>query len=71
MKARRWDSRDEADDEIAGRKQECAGAVFPNVFESELELAVGAKFQAVLSKRGAVIYLDAEADRSKVELRAT
>ncbi len=51
MKARRWDSRDEADDEIAGRKQECAGAVFPNVFESELKLAVGPEFQAVLSKR--------------------
>jgi len=53
MKARRWDSRDEADDEVAGLKQNGAGAVFPDVFESELELAIGAEFQAVLSKRGA------------------
>jgi len=53
MKARWRDSCDEADDEVAGRKQDSAGAVFPNALESELELAVGAKFQAVLSKRRA------------------
>jgi len=51
MKARWWDGRDEADDEVARRKQECAGAIFPDALESELEFAVGAKFQAVLSKR--------------------
>ena len=27
MNARWWDCRDEADDEVAGRKQECAGAL--------------------------------------------
>jgi len=48
-----WDCRDEADDEVAGLKQDSAGAVFPDALESELELAVGAKFQAVLSKRRA------------------
>jgi len=53
MKARWWDSGDEADDEVAGRKHDNAGAVFLDVFESELKLAVGAKFQAVLSKRRA------------------
>ena len=42
-----------ADDEVARLKQNGAGAVFPDVFESELELAVGATLQAVLSKRGA------------------
>ena len=52
MKARWWDSCDEADDEVARRKQNGACAVFPDVFESELELAIGAEFQAVLSKRG-------------------
>jgi len=51
MKARWWDSRDEADDEVARRKQECAGAIFPNALESELELAVGVTLQAVLSER--------------------
>jgi|GEM_PF-2040545 len=45
------DSGDEADDEVAGRKQECAGAVFPDALESELELAIGAELEAVLSKR--------------------
>jgi len=40
-----------ADDEVARLKQNGAGAVFPDVFESELELAIGAEFQAVLSKR--------------------
>jgi|GEM_PF-1791047 len=53
MKARRWDGRDEADDEVAGLEQECAGAVFSNALESELELAVGAELEAVLSKRRA------------------
>ena len=53
MKARWWDSCDEAGDEVARRKQNGAGAVFPDVFESELKLAIGAEFQAVLSKRGA------------------
>jgi len=54
LKARRRDSGDEADDdEVARLQQECAGAIFPNVFESELELAVGAEFQAVLSETGA------------------
>jgi len=48
-----WDCRDEADDEVAGLKQDSAGAVFPDALESELELAIGAEFQAVLSKRGA------------------
>ena len=51
MKARWRDSRDEADDEVAGLKQNGAGAIFPNALESELELAVGAKLEAVLSKR--------------------
>jgi len=51
MKARRRDSRDEADDEVARRKHDSAGAVFPDVFKSELELAIGAKLEAVLSKR--------------------
>jgi len=54
LKARRRDSGDEADDdEVARLEQEFAGAIFPNVFESELELAVGAEFQAVLSETGA------------------
>jgi len=53
VKARWWDCRDETDDEVAGWKQDRAGAVFPDVLESELKLAIGAKFQAVLSKRGA------------------
>jgi|GEM_PF-1005335 len=53
MKARWWDCRDEADDEVARRKQNGAGAIFPDALESELELAVGAEFQAVLSERRA------------------
>jgi|GEM_PF-1946340 len=57
MKARRWDGCDEADDEVAGLGQECAGAIFPNAFESELELTLGAELEAVLGKRGRVIYL--------------
>jgi len=48
MKARWWDSGDEADDEVAGRKQDSAGAVLPDVFESELELAIGALSAAFL-----------------------
>jgi len=52
MKARWRDSCDEAGDEVARVEEDGAGAVFPDVFESELELAIGAEFQAVLSKRG-------------------
>jgi len=51
MKARRWDCRDEADDEVAGLEQDRADAVFPEALESEHELAVGAELKAVLSKR--------------------
>jgi len=50
MKARWWDCGDEADDEVAGRKQECAGAVFPDAFESELELAVGSELSPCLNR---------------------
>jgi len=53
MKARWWDSRDEADDEVARRKQNGAGAVFPDALESELELAIGPELEAVLSKQRA------------------
>ena len=53
MKARRRDSGDEADDEVARRKQNGAGAIFPDALESELELAVGAELEAILSKRRA------------------
>jgi len=51
MKSRWWDSGDEADDEVAGLKHECAGAVFPDLFEGEFELAIGAELEAVLSER--------------------
>ncbi len=53
MKARRWDSCDEADDEVAGVEEDGAGAVFPDVFESELKLAIGTELQALLSERRA------------------
>jgi len=54
-----------ADDEVAGRKQNGAGAVFPDVFESELELAVGAELEAILSERRAGdILADALGSRS-------
>jgi len=36
MKARWWDGGDEANDEVARVEEDSAGAVFPDVFESEL-----------------------------------
>jgi len=47
MKARWWDSCDEADDEVARVEEDGAGAVYPDVFESELELAIGSRFRSV------------------------
>ncbi len=57
MKARGWDSGDQADDEVAGVEEDGAGAVLPDVFESELKLAVGAELQAVLSELLSLIAL--------------